>query len=196
MTNAGTTNMGALLERNRAFAAAGRHEGPTVMPKQRAFVVTCLDPRVEPAGFLGLEPGEAMVVRNAGGRVTPEVLLDLAFVGALAERQVPEGPLFEGPLFEVAVVHHTDCGTGMLADEGFRRGFAARTGASEESLAHEAVVEPERTVRADVETVRECSWLSDRVTVSGHVYDLDSGLIRTVVEASPVGSPAPTGGAV
>ena len=160
------------------------------MPRLRAFVVACLDARVEPAGFLGLEPGDAMVVRNAGGRVTPEVLLDLAFIGALAERQVPEGPLFE-----VAVVHHTDCGTGVLADEGFRRGFSARTGASEEALAHEAVVEPERTVRADVETVRECSWLPDRVTVSGHVYDLDSGLVWTVVGASPVGSPAPTGGA-
>ena len=99
----------------------------------------------------------------------------------------------EGPLFEVAVVHHTDCGTGILADGGFRRGFAARTGASEEALAHGTVVEPERTVRADVEAVRECSWLPDRVTVSGHVYDLDSGLVRTVVGASPVGSPAQTG---
>jgi carbonic anhydrase len=190
MTNPVTTNIDALLDRNRTFAMAGGHRGLTVMPRLRAFVVTCLDPRVEPAGFLGLEPGDAMVVRNAGGRVTPEVLLDLSFIGALAEGQVPEGPLFE-----VAVVHHTDCGTRLLADGGFRRRFAARTGASEEALAHEAVVEPESTVRADVETVRECSWLPDRVTVSGHVYDLDSGLVRTVVEASPVGSPAPTGGA-
>ena len=189
MANAGTTNIDELLGRNRAFAAAGRHEGLAVMPRQRAFVVTCLDPRVEPAGFFGLEPGDAMVVRNAGGRVTPEVLLDLAFIGALAERQVPEGPLFE-----VAVVHHTDCGTGILADRGFRHGFSARTGASEEVLAHEAVVEPERTVRADVEIVRECSWLPDRITVSGHVYDVGSGLVRTVVETSSMGSPAPKGG--
>jgi carbonic anhydrase len=190
MTNAGTTNIAELLGRNRAFAAAGRHRGPTVMPRLRAFVVACLDPRVEPAGFLGLEPGDAMVVRNAGGRVTQEVLLDLAFIGALAERQVPEGPLFE-----VVVVHHTDCGTRLLADRGFRRGFAERTGASEEALAHEAVVEPERTVRADVEAVRGCSWLSDRVTVSGHVYDVGSGLVRTAVEASPVRGSAQTGGA-
>lgn len=190
MTNAGTTNIDELLGRNRAFAAAGRHRGPTVMPRLRAFVIACLDPRVEPAGFLGLDPGDAMVVRNAGGRVTPEVLLDLAFIGALAERQVPEGPLFE-----VAVVHHTDCGTGFLADGGFRRGFSARTGTSEEVLAEQAVVEPERTIRADVETVRECSWLPNRITVSGHVYDLDSGLVRTVVGASPVGSPSPAGGA-
>ena len=189
MTKAEAMNIEPLLGRNRAFAAAGGHEGVPIMPRRRVFLVTCLDPRVEPAGFLGIEPGDAMVVRNAGGRVTPEVLLDFAFIGALAERQVPEGPLFE-----VAVVHHTDCGTGILADEPFRRGFAARTGVGEAALAEQAVVEPERTVRADVETVQGCSWLPDRVTVSGHVYDLDSGLVRTVVATSPVGGPAQTGG--
>ncbi|CAA9505535.1 MAG: Carbonic anhydrase, beta class [uncultured Rubrobacteraceae bacterium] len=189
MKKAEPTNIDALLGRNRAFAAAGGHEGVPVMPRRRVFLITCLDPRVEPAGFLGMEPGDAMVVRNAGGRVTPEVLLDLAFIGALAERQVPEGPLFE-----VAVVHHTDCGTGILADERFRRGFAARTGVGEAALAEQAVIEPELTVREDVERVRACPWLSDRVNVSGYVYDLGPGLVRTVVGASPVGSPAPTGG--
>lgn len=182
MTSAGTANIDVLLGRNRAFAADGVHEGVPIMPRRRVFLITCLDPRVEPAGFLGLEPGDAMVVRNAGGRVTPEVLRDLAFICALAERQIPEGPLFEA-----AVIHHTDCGTHFLADEGFRRGFAARTGAGEADLEQHAVVEPERTVRADVERVRACLWLSGRISVSGHVYDLDSGLIRTVVGASQLG---------
>ena len=57
------------LERNRAFAAAGGHEGAVVFPKLRLFVITCLDPRVDPAHFLGLGLSDAMVVRNVGGRV-------------------------------------------------------------------------------------------------------------------------------
>ena len=90
------------LERNRAFAAAGGHEGAVVFPNLRLFVITCLDPRVDPAHFLGLGLSDAMVVRNVGGRVTPEVINDVAFIGQLAESVLPDGPLFE-----VAVIHHT-----------------------------------------------------------------------------------------
>jgi carbonic anhydrase len=97
------------LARNRAFAAAGGHEGAVVFPNLRLFVITCLDPRVDPAHFLGLGLSDAMVVRNAGGRVTPKVINDVAFIGQLAENV-----LSEGPLFEVAVTHHTQCGTGAL----------------------------------------------------------------------------------
>src|ERR1044071_4549978 len=111
------------LERNRAFAAAGGHEGAVVFPNLRLFVVTCLDPRVDPAHFLGLGLGDAMVVRNVGGRVTPRVLDDVAFIGQIAENVVAEGPLFE-----VAVIHHTQCGTAALADDSFRSRYAERTG--------------------------------------------------------------------
>ena len=105
--------------RNRAFAAAGGHEGATVFPALRLLVITCLDPRVDPAHVLGLDLGDAIVVRNGGGRVTPEVIENVAFVGQLAENAVPEGPLFE-----VAVIHHTQCGAGALADDDFRHRYA------------------------------------------------------------------------
>src|SRR5689334_21662309 len=71
------------LARNRAFAAAGGHEGAVVFPNLRLLVLTCLDPRVDPAHLLGLDLSDAMVVRNAGGRVTHEVINDVAFVGQL-----------------------------------------------------------------------------------------------------------------
>ncbi len=145
-------------------------------------MVTCLDPRTDPAAVLGLEPGDAAVVRNAGGRVTDRVLRDLAFIGALAEGAVRT----DMPMFEIVVVHHTQCGTGWLAVDDFRREFAGRVGADEHTLAAEAVTDPETTVAADVERVRTSPWLSARITVSGHVYDLDSGLVRTVVAATPV----------
>ena len=77
----GAASIESALERNRAFAAAGGHEGAVVLPNLRLFVITCLDPRVDPAHFLGLGLSDAMVVRNVGGRVTPEVINDVAFIG-------------------------------------------------------------------------------------------------------------------
>ena len=99
-------NIEPALERNRAFAAAGGHEGAVVFPNLRLFVITCLDPRVDPAYFLGLDLSDAIVVRNVGGRVTPEVINDVAFIGQLAENALPGRPPFEA-----AVIHHTQCGS-------------------------------------------------------------------------------------
>ena len=106
------TGIGSALERNRDFAAANGHEGAVVFPDLGLFVVTCLDPRVDPAHFLGLGLGDAVVVRNVGGRVTPEVINDVAFIGQIAQSVLPDGPLFE-----VAVIHHTQCGSAALADD-------------------------------------------------------------------------------
>ncbi len=174
----GAGNVEAALERNRAFAAAGGHQGSSVFPNLRLLVLTCLDPRVDPAHFLGLGLSDAMVVRNIGGRVSPEVINDVAFIGQLAENLLPDGPLFE-----VAVIHHTQCGTGALADDTFRRRYAERIGADETALRDRAVLDPAATVRSDVECLRSAPALPRRVTVSGHVYDVVTGLVRTVTAA-------------
>jgi carbonic anhydrase len=173
-----TTNIHPALERNRRFAAAGCHEGAVVFPNLRLFVITCLDPRVDPAHFLDLDLGDAMVVRNAGGRVTREVINDVAFIGQLAENMVPDGPLFE-----VAVIQHTQCGTGALADDAFRRRYAERIGVEESTLREYAVLDPVVTVMRDVERLRSARAISPRTTVSGHVYDVVSGLVETVLPA-------------
>jgi carbonic anhydrase len=168
----------AALGRNRAFAAAGGHEGQVIFPKLRLFVITCIDPRTDPAHFLGLDLSDALVARNAGGRVTPEVIEDVAFIAQLAEGAVPDGPLFE-----VAVVHHNQCGTGALADDDFRRRYAERIGEDEEALRDRAVLDPVVTVRHDVELLRAAPQVPDRVRISGHVYDVTTGLTETVVGA-------------
>src|SRR5919201_3729843 len=90
-----TSNIDPALERNRVFAAADGHQGAVVFPNLRLIVITCLDPRVDPAHFLGLSLSDAMVVRNVGGRVTPEGINDVAFIGQIAENVVPDGALFE-----------------------------------------------------------------------------------------------------
>jgi carbonic anhydrase len=172
------TNIDTALERNRAFAAAGGHEGAGVFPSLRAFVVTCLDPRVDPAHFLGLGLGDAMVVRNVGGRVTREVINDVAFIGQVVEAILPDGPLFE-----VAVIHHTQCGSGAFADDTFRRRYAERIGVEESTLREHAVLDPVATVTRDVERLRSAPAISPRVAVSGHVYDVASGLVETVLSA-------------
>jgi carbonic anhydrase len=173
-----TANVDPALERNRAFAAAGGHEGAVVFPNLRLFVITCLDPRVDPAHFLGLELSDAMVVRNVGGRVTPEVIDDVAFIGQIAETAVPDGPLFE-----VAVIHHTQCGAGALADDTFRRSYAERIGADESALRDRAILDAAATVATDVERLRSADAVPARIRVSGHVYDVTTGLVQTVVPA-------------
>ncbi len=173
-----TANVDPALERNRAFAAAGGHQGAVVFPNLRLFVITCLDPRVDPAHFLGLGLSDAMVVRNVGGRVTPEVINDVAFIGQLAENMLPDGPLFE-----VAVIHHTECATAALADDAFRRRYAERIGVEQATLREHVVLDPAATVRRDVERLRSAPPISPRVTVSGHVYDVVTGLVETALPA-------------
>jgi len=178
VTPGGVGSIDTALARNRAFAAARGHKDAVVFPNLRLFVITCLDPRVDPAHVLGLELSEAIVVRNVGGRVTPEVINNVAFIGQLAENLLPDGPLFE-----VAVIHHTQCGAGALADDTFRRTYAERIDADESTLREHAVIDPAATVGLDVERLRSARAISPRVTVSGHVYDVVTGLVETILPA-------------
>jgi carbonic anhydrase len=171
-------NMDEAISRNRAFAAGGGHEGAVVFPNLRLFVIACLDPRTDPAHFLGLGLSDAMVLRNVGGLVTPDVINNVAYISQLAEFAVPDGPLFE-----VALIHHTQCGTGALADDGFRHRYAERIGADEAGLRDDAIIDPARTVVHHLARLRESPAISKRVTFSAHVYDVVTGLVETLVPA-------------
>jgi carbonic anhydrase len=171
------SNLDPLLQRNQAFARAGAHQGLSPMPSHQLFIVSCIDPRVDPAHMLGAGPGDALVLRNAGGRVTNEVIEEIAFIAALTENMFGD----DAPPFEVAVIHHTSCGTRFLADDDFRRSFAARIDADETELAAAAVTNPIESIRRDVEKLLASPLVPSRVAVSGHVYDVDTGLVETVV---------------
>lgn len=175
------TKMIPLLQRNEQFAAAYT-PAPLGPPATQVVIVTCVDHRVDPAIILGLQLGDAVVIRNTGGRVTPAVVDDIAYLAFLA------GQLFSGVvaaegLFEVAVVHHTQCGTGFLADPAFRYQAARSTGMPEAALEAAAVADPHKSVRTDVERLLAAPMLSPRVSVSGHVYDIATGRVTTVVDA-------------
>ena len=175
------TRMTPLLERNEQFA---RTYHPTALgiPARQVLIVTCLDHRVDPAIVLGLQLGDAPVIRNAGGRVTQAVIDDIAFLAYLAE-QLFGGQGAAGTLFEVAVVHHTQCGTGFLADPAFRHQAAEATGLAETALEASAVADPHTTVKTDVERLLTSPLLSPKVSVSGHVYDIATGHITTTLDA-------------
>jgi carbonic anhydrase len=175
------TRMTPLLERNEQFA---RTYTPAALglPASQVIVVTCLDHRVDPAIVLGLQLGDAPVIRNAGGRVTRAVIDDIAYLAFLAE-QLLGGQLEDGRLFEVAVIHHTQCGTGFLADPGFRHQAAEATGLAEAALEASVVADPHATVQADVERLLTSPLLSPKVSVSGHVFDIATGRVTTVVDA-------------
>jgi carbonic anhydrase len=175
------TKLTSLFERNERFARSYT-PGPLGPPATQLVIVTCLDHRVDPAITLGLGLGDAVVIRNAGGRVTQAVIDDIAYLAFLA------GQLFSdvagaGGLFEVAVIHHTQCGTGFLADPGFRHRAADATGLPEAALAASAVADPQATVRADVERLLAAPSLPPEVSVSGHVYDIVTGRVTTAAGA-------------
>jgi carbonic anhydrase len=172
--------MTPLLERNDHFART-YDPAPLGVPTAQVLVLTCLDHRVDPAIVLGLQLGEAPVIRNAGGRVTQAVIDDIAFLAVLAE-QFFGGDGAADTLFEVAVVHHTQCGTGLLADPGFRAQVARATGVAEAALEGSAVADPYTTIRTDVEHLLASPVLSPKVSVSGHVYDIATGRVTTTLD--------------
>ena len=175
------TKMTPLLGRNEQFA---RTYTPVALglPAAQVLVVTCLDHRVDPAIVLGLQLGDAPVIRNAGGRVTQAVIDDIAYLAFLAG-QLSGGQLADGRLFEVAVIHHTQCGTGFLADPDFLRRAAEATGVPEAELGASAVADPHVTVKADVERLLASPLIPPQMGISGHVYDVETGRVTTVVDA-------------
>jgi carbonic anhydrase len=171
-----------LLERNKSFAKSGVWRNtPSLpfLPFTGLYIITCVDPRVDPADFLGLGFADAIVDRTVGGRVTDAVIQDVSYIGYLVETKAPEGPYFEA-----AVIHHTDCGSRMLEDQELRHGFAERSGYDEQMLASLPATVPADTVRADVAKLRAAPQISPQFAVSGHVYDTATGLLATIVEPS------------
>ncbi|WP_433305033.1 carbonic anhydrase [Actinoplanes sp. CA-030573] len=176
------TTFEELLRNNARFAATDvKDHQPAIpfVPHQQAYILTCIDPRVDPAQVFGLHLGDAIVARTVGGRVTPAVLQDLAWISYLHEVKTPEAEWFD-----LVVMHHTDCGSGLLADDELRRGFAARTGYDEAGLADLAVLDPAATVPGDVEKILAFPYASPRIRVTGLAYDLKTGVATVVVPAA------------
>jgi carbonic anhydrase len=179
------SNFDELLANNARFAASdAKDRVPQIpfLPNKQVYIITCIDPRVDPAALLGLALGDAIVARNVGGRVTDQVLSDLAWISYLHEVKTPDAPWFE-----LAVIHHTDCGSGLMADDQLRAGFVAR-GFDDLELQHNAVIEPATTVACDVRRIVESPVISEQITVCGYSYDVKTGRLTELVVPTRAGA--------
>jgi carbonic anhydrase len=162
-----------LVERNAAFAAGGAFNGLPFPTNPPLRVIACVDSRVDLSDVLGLKLGEAVIMRNIGGRVTPEALRSWALLGRLGAGHSPSGG-------HLAILHHTDCGIRRLAC--YPAQLAAFFEIPVADLSSKAVEDPYASVRIDVDIARHS--LPRELLVSGLVYDVDTGRIEVVVPAN------------
>lgn len=156
-----------LLASNRAFAESPPLGGTGAEPTRRVAIVTCMDARLDVLGALGLQPGEAHVLRNAGGAVTDDVIRSLA----ISQRRLGTR--------EAMLVHHTDCGMQKLDEEGFREELREATGTSP-PFAIESFSDLDADVRQSVLRARRSPFLPHRDAIRGFVYDVDTHRLREV----------------
>ncbi len=164
-----------LAERNRSFAATRSRNGLTMLPQLKTIVIGCVDPRVDPAHVLGLALGDAAVIRNVGGRVTPATLQTMAMLRLLAGAdRAPDSA------WSLVLLHHTDCGMKHLA--AYPDLLAAHFGIAADELDSKHISDPYESVRSDVAALKGNPFLPPELLVSGLVYDVTSGLVERLVE--------------
>ncbi len=149
-------NLDHMLQRNKDFSARQSSDGtlmpslPHAMPHVKAIIISCADMRVDPADILGTNPGEAVVLRNIGGRITPGLLEQLGLLGRIGQvaGKVPGG----GGEFHIIVLHHTDCGITRLAGDPAMLTHYFQI--HEDELKAKAVTDPRAAVAVDVAALR------------------------------------------
>jgi carbonic anhydrase len=182
------SNLDYMLERNKVFAVRQSAAGtlmpslPRALPNVKAIIIGCADMRVDPAHVFGIQPGEAVVIRNIGGRITPGLFEQLGLLGRIGEvaKETPGG----GGEFHIIVFQHTDCGMTRLAGDPDK--LAHYFQIKESELRTKAVTDPRAAVAVDVALLRAIPALPSEWLVSGLVYDVATGLVEVVVQAAPI----------
>lgn len=147
--------------------AADFSKGDLPMPPGRKVaVVTCMDARLDPAKFLGLEEGDAHIIRNAGGRAADAIRSLIISQQLLGTRAI-------------AVIHHTDCGMVTFTDTQLQQKLRDELHA-ETAMPFYPFTDLEQSVREDVEMIRTSPLLLKDVPVRGYIYDVHSGKLQEV----------------
>lgn len=167
-----------IIASNQEYASAFRHGDLQAPPKRRAAVLTCMDARLHPERFAGFAEGDAHVIRNAGGRASDDAIRSLVISSRLLGTR------------EFAVIHHTDCGMMTFTNEQLRARLRDETG----STAADAIdflpfADLEASVVDDVRRIREHPLVPADAVIYGLVYDVRTGQLREVPEASLAGRP-------
>ena len=156
-----------MLKANTGYAQGFQKGGLAMPPARKTAVVTCMDARIDPARALGLEEGDAHVIRNAGGRVS-EAIRSLAISQQLLGTR------------EVAVIHHTDCGMLTFTDDQLRKKLRNELGANADHVAFLAFDDVERSVQDDLEEYAHSPLVLHDIPLRGFVYDVKSGALTEV----------------
>ena len=157
------------IETANARYAEGFAKGDLATPPKRRFaVLTCMDARLDPAKALGLEEGDAHVIRNAGGRASDDALRSLVISQQLLGTR------------EVLVVHHTDCGMATFTNDQLRDKLRAALGVDPGDTDFLPFADIEQSVRDDVATIRASPLISTDVRITGYVYDVWTGRLSEV----------------
>lgn len=137
-------------------------------PGRRVAVLTCMDARLDPSKFLGLEEGDAHVIRNAGGRASADALRSLIISQQLLGTQ------------EVVVIHHTDCGMLTFSNEELRGRLKERFNADPGDTDFLPFADLVKSVRDDVAEIRRSPFILKGIPVSGFIYDVRTGRLQAV----------------
>ncbi|CAN5268277.1 carbonic anhydrase [soil metagenome] len=151
---------------NEQYAASFDKGDLPMPPARNVAVVTCMDARLHPEKFLGLNVGDAHVIRNAGGRVSEDAIRSLV----ISERLLGTD--------EVVVVHHTDCGMLTFQNEDLIAKIKEDLGVEVTLRDFLPFPDLEQSVRDDVETLRNSDLIPDDISVSGAIYDVETGELR------------------
>ena len=160
-----------LLQGNQRYAATFNQGSLAMPPARKLAVVTCMDARLEPLAYLGLNLGDAHVIRNAGGRATEDAIRSLVISQQLLGTEA------------VLVIHHVDCGMLTFSNEHLRSqlqqtfGAAAAVANSMDFLPFSDLA---ASVRADVATLKASPLIPDAIPVHGLIYDVRSGKLEVV----------------
>jgi carbonic anhydrase len=156
-----------LLQNAERYAEGFDQGGLPLPPGKRIAVVACMDARLNPYGLLGLNEGDAHVIRNAGGVITDDEIRSLSISQRLLGTE------------EIILIHHTDCGMLTFSDDEFRRQVQADTGIKPEWAA-EAFDDLEEDVRQSIARIRNSPFIPRKDSVRGFVYDVRSGRLAEV----------------
>jgi carbonic anhydrase len=181
-------NLDSLLQRNKEFAAQQTADGtlmpslPHALPNVKAIIIGCADMRVDPAHVLGIRPGEAVVIRNIGGRITPGLLQQLGLLGRIGEvaGEIPGG----GGEFHLIVLQHTDCGITRLVNDPAM--LSQYFQVPESDLRTKEVSDPRAAIAIDVAFLRTIAALPGAWLISGLIYDVATGKVEVVVPPAPI----------
>ena len=155
-----------LIGHNKAYAAAYVPDLP-LPPQRQLAVVACMDSRLDTFAMLGLNIGDAHIIRNAGGVVTDDVIRSLT----ISQRKLGTR--------EVILIHHTDCGALTFTDDELRAQLLAETGLKP-TWSPESFADLDADLRQSMERVRRSPFLVDTTQVRGFVFDVHTGALREV----------------